>query len=283
MKVTNYKLYILFIIILSNIGFGQSIAFQSISDKSNNSKGYVLYVFAKKTELMIDFNKADGLSNGTRFDVFRTNVPDMNEPVKLGEIDVIKVGKKMSKAKVTMITSSLKIERGDRVFTHPITIITDETWISHTAPEKGWKSEYTLPKQRDWAKCEVVNRLTDKPAVRQLVEDTDAKPIWHPSVTSLSEDIFFRKVFQINANIRDATLSIICGGRANIFLNDIWIDEIKEPKKEELKDWPKIESFRVISFLRQGKNVVAIQVFRDQKSIVPPALLVAINVHTNIR
>lgn len=252
-------------------------------DPQDDSRGYVLYVYAKRTDLMIDFCKKDGLSNGTRLDVFRMNVEGMDEPVKLGEIIVQKVGDKMSKAKVGLITSSLKMERGDRVFAHPITIVTDETWLSHTNPEKGWKSEYSLPNERDWSKCVETQNLADKPAVRQIISDTNAKLIWYPNVTARSEDIFFRKVFQVDADITSAKLDVICGGRANIYLNDSWIGEIKEPTKEELEDFPEVENFNVKSFLRKGKNVVAVQVFRDQKSIVPPALLMSISVQTSFR
>ncbi|HGJ65356.1 TPA: hypothetical protein ENS27_08210 [bacterium] len=270
---------LLSIAIFNFLGCAQSI--QNINP-SDNSKGYVLYVFAKRTEIMIDYNKSDGLSEGTRLDVFRMNVEGMDEPVKLGEVIVQKVGDKMSKAKLAVITSSLKMERGDRVFTHPITVVTDESWISRTNPESGWKSEYSLPNERDWAKCKIVSDLTNKPAVRQLMTDTEAKPIWYPNITSKSEDIFFRKVFVINADVTDARLDIICGGRANIYLNDTWIGEIKEPIKEELEDWPKIETFKAKSFLRKGKNVIAVQVFRDQKSVVPPALIMAIKIQTSL-
>ena len=278
--VTTCLLLLLFMLF---IGCGQIIAPKPYSETSDESRGYVLYVFAKRTEVMIDFSKADGISSGTRLDVFRTDVPNMDEPVKLGEIVVEKVSDKMSKAKVSVINSSLKMERGDRVFPHPITVVTDDTWISHTNPEEGWKSKYSLPNERDWAKCEVVNRLTNKPAVRQLMTDTEAKPIWYPNITAPSEDIFFRKVFQVNADITSATLDVICGGRANIYVNDTWIGEIKEPKYEEMEDWPEIESYKIKSFLRKGKNLIAIQVFRDQRATVPPVLIMAVSVQTTFR
>jgi hypothetical protein len=284
MKRLNIVFFALSFFIMSIIfGCGQSVNQRNISDITDDSRGYVLYAFAKRTDVMIDFNKTDGLSSGTKLDVFRTKVTGMDEPVKLGEIVAQKVGDKMSKAKVSVITSSLKMERGDRVLPHPITIVTDDTWISHVSPEKGWKSEYSLPNQRDWSKCEVINRLTDKPAARQLISDTGAKSIWYPRVTSSSEDIYFRKVFQVNADVIYATLDIICGGRVNIYLNDTWIGEIKEPTKDELEYWPKIESFKVRSFLRKGKNVIAVQVFRDQRSIVPSGLLMALSVQTSFR
>jgi len=262
---------------------GQVIAPKPYPESSDESRGYVLYVFAKRTEVMIDFSKVDGISSGTRLDVFRANVPNMKEPVKLGEIIVEKVGIKMSKAKVVAINSSLKMESGDRVFPHPITVVTDDTWISHTNPEEGWKSKYSLPNERDWAKCEIVNRLTNKPAVRQLMTDTEAKPIWYPNITAPSEDIFLRKVFQVNADITYATLDVICGGRANIYINDTWIGEIKEPKYEEMEDWPEIDSYKIKSFLRKGKNLIAVQVFRDQRATVPPVLIMAVSVQTTFR
>jgi hypothetical protein len=78
-------------------------------DLPTASRGYVLYVFADRTELMVDFCKSDGISRGTTLDVFRMDVPDMDEPVKICEVTVEDVGKKMSKAKITRITSSLNM------------------------------------------------------------------------------------------------------------------------------------------------------------------------------
>jgi hypothetical protein len=208
----------------------------------------------------------------------------MDEPVKLGEITVEKVGDKMSKAKVTLISSSLKMERGDRIYPHPITIVTDESWIAHTSTEKGWKSEYTLPNQRDWTNCQVVQGMESRPAVKQLITDTNAKSVWNPVVSARFGSVFFRKMFQIDANISSATLDVICGGKANVYLNDSWVGEIKEPEREDLKDWPiKPESFRVGSFLRKGKNVIAVEVIRESKAVLPAVLLLAINVQTSFK
>jgi len=57
-----------------------------VPELSTASKGYILYVFAKRTEVMIDFCKSDDLSKGTKLDVFRMDVQGMDEPVKIGEI-----------------------------------------------------------------------------------------------------------------------------------------------------------------------------------------------------
>jgi len=257
--------------------------FDSLFNPSNDARGYVLYVFAKRTEVMVDFCKKDGLTSGTKLDVVRLKVEGMDEPVKLGEITVEKVGDKMSKAKVSLISSSLKMERGDRVYPHPIIVVSDESWIAQTSPEKGWRSDISLPNQRNWTNCQVVQGMENRPAAKQLITDTNAKPIWHPGVSARMGDVFFRKVFIIDAKIASATLDVICGGKASIYLNDAWIGDVKEPLREELEDWPKIESFKVSSFLRKGKNVVAVQTFIDQKPIVPAVLLLAINVQTSFR
>ena len=255
----------------------------SLSDPSKDARGYILYVFAKRTEVMVDFCKKDGLTRGTKLDVIRPKVEGMDEPVKLGEITVEKVGDKMSKAKVSLITSSLKMEKGDRVYPHPIIVVSDESWIAQTTPEKGWKSEISLPNQRNWTNCQVVRGMENRPTIKQLITDTNAKPIWHPGVSARTGDVFFRKVFTIDANTASATLDVICGGKANIYINDTWVGEVKEPVREEKEDWPKITSFKVRTLLRKGRNIVAVQTFIEPKSVFPPVLLLAINVQTSFR
>ncbi|MFC1713626.1 hypothetical protein ACFL6S_08160 [Candidatus Poribacteria bacterium] len=236
------------------------------------SKGYVLYVFAKRTEVMIDFSKKDGISRGTKLDVFRMDVPNMSEPVKLGEIIVEKVGRDTSEARVTAITSSLPMERGDRVFPHPITIVTDDTWLTSRTPADGWTVDTSLSDERIWEACQVLPQQQPglEPEIRQLVADTDVKPVWHPSVKSHTGDVFFRKVFILDATPANATLSIVSGGRTNIHLNGRWIGEAKE--------WPEINNFKVHAFLERERNVVAVQVTRDPRAKPPPALFLAITV-----
>jgi len=252
---------------------------QSIPDISSDSRGYLVYVFAKRTEVMIDFSKSDGISRGTRLDVFRMNVPDMDEPVKLGEITVNNVGDRMSKARVTAITSSLKMERGDRVFPQPIIIISDDSWKAHFGAEDGWKSEISLPNERNWENCLSLENFQRNPSVNLLIEDTDAKPVWHPSVRSQSREIFFRKVFQVDARIVSAKIDVVCNDRANIYANDSWVGEVRGFEKGQ-ENSPKIESFNIRSFMRNGKNLIAIQVYRDQRSAVPPMLIAAISLQT---
>jgi hypothetical protein len=241
------------------------------------SKGYILYAFARRTEVMIDFCKSDGISRDTKLDVFRTGVPDMDEPVKIGEITVEKVGRKMSRARVTAITSSLQMERGDRVFPHPVVIISDASWIASRRQIEGWKSDRSLPDERDWEPCEVLlhRQAGMAPEVRQLVADTDAKPIWHPSVKSQRGDVFFRKLFHIDARPATAKLSVVCGGRTNVYLNDRWIGEAEE--------WPKISSFRVDAFLDQGRNLIAVHTVRDPRSTAPPVLFLALTIQTKFQ
>ncbi len=236
------------------------------------SKGYVLYVFAKRTEVMIDFSRKDGISRGTKLDVFRMDVPNMSEPVKLGEVTVEKVGRNMSEARVTAITSSLPMERGDRVFPHPITIVTDDTWLTSRTPADGWKVDISLSDERIWEACQVLPQQQPglEPEIRQLVADTDVKPVWHPSVKSRIGDVFFRKVFILDATPSTATLSVVSGGRTNIYLNGRWIGEAKE--------WPKINNFKVHAFLERERNLVAVQVTRDPRAKPPPALFLAIKV-----
>jgi len=241
------------------------------------SKGYILYVFARRTEVMIDFCKSDGISRGTKLDVFRMHVPGMDEPVKIGEVTVGEVGKKMSKAKVTAITSSLQMERGDRVFAHPVVIISDASWIASRMPAEGWRSDLSLPEERDWDSCEVISdrQAGMTPEIRQLVADTDAKPIWHPSVTSQRGDVFFRKVFHIDAEPVAAKISVACAGKTNIYLNGRWIGEAKE--------WPKTSSFRVNTFPERGRNLIAVHAISDPRSNAPPVLFLALTVQTEFQ
>ena len=240
------------------------------------SKGYVLYVFARRTEVMIDFCKSDGLSSGTRLDVFRMEVPDMDEPVKIGEVTVEKVGKKMSRAKVTAITSSLKMAQGDRIFPHPDVIISDDSWIAAQKPVDGWKSDISLSGGREWASCKVLSRRPPMtPELRQFLVDTRAKPIWHPSITSHHGDIFFRRVFHIDAKPATAEITILCSGRTNIYLNDRWVGEAKE--------WPEVDTFKVRTFLNRGRNLIAVHSIRDPRSKNPPMLFLALTIQTEFR
>jgi hypothetical protein len=239
------------------------------------SKGYIVYVFARRTEVMIDFCRSDGLSRGTKLDVFRIDVPGMDEPVKIGEITVEKVGKKMSKAKVTAITSSLQMERGDRILSHPVVIVSDASWMVSRKPMEDWKSDISLSDEREWEPCEVLlnKRISTAPEIRQLIADTEAKPIWHPSVKSHRGDVFFRKAFHLDAEPVTAKVSVACGGRANVYLNDRWIGEAGK--------WPKITDFKVVgSRLDRGRNLIAVHAIRDARSSAPPVLFLALAVQT---
>ncbi len=241
------------------------------------SKGYVLYVFARRTEIMIDFSRKDGISRGTKLDVFRMEVPNMKGPVKLGEVIVEDVDREMSKAKVTAITSSLHMKRGDRVLPHPITIMTDDTWLTSRTPSDGWKSDASMSDERIWDKCEVLplERVGVKPEIRQLIADTNVKAVWHPSIKARYGDVFFRKVFVLDAIPANATLSLVGGGRTNVYLNDRWVGEAKE--------WPEISSFKVHARLERGRNLIAVQTFRGQNTRHPPVLFLALTVETKFQ
>ena len=226
---------------------------------------------------MIDFCKSDGLSSGTKLDVFRMDVPGMDEPVKIGEIIVRKAGKKMSKAEVTAITSSLQMERGDRVFPHPVVIVSDASWIASINPVDGWRSDIPLSNRRDWKECEVLpySQAGITPEIRQLVADTDARPIWHPSVKSQHGDLFFRKVFRIDASPAKATMSVACGGRSNVYLNDRWVGETEK--------WPRISNFNVGTFLDEGRNLIAVRAVREPRSIAPTVLFLTLSIQTKFQ
>ena len=269
--------FVLFIVYAFVCGCGQGADRPPELGLQRASKGYVLYVFADRTEVMIDFSKSDGISRGTVLDVFRMDVPDMDEPVKIGEITVQNVGKKMSKAKIAVITSSLQMERGDRVFPHPIVIISDASWVVSRKPVDGWKSEVSLSSERDWSPCQVLTHRRDMtPEIRQLAADTDVKPIWHPSITSHHGDVFFRRVFHIDAKPTAAEINIMCGGRTNIYLNDQWIGEAKE--------WPEIDNFKVHTFLKPGRNLIAVHsIIREQRSKAPPVLFLALTIQTKFQ
>lgn len=240
-----------------------------------DSRGYVLYVFAKGTEVMIDLRKSDGISRGTKLDVFRMNVPNMNEPVKLGEITTEKVGGKMSKAKVTLITSSLRMEQGDRVFPHLITIVSDDSWFVSRKQMDGWKSDPSLSHEWDWEPCKLLPGKNMEPELRQLAVETNLKPVWHPSVKSQRGDVFFRRVFRIDAELMTAELSVACGGRTNVYLNGRWVAEAEE--------WPKISSFKVHTFLNRGRNLIAVHAVRDPRINTPPVLFLALTVQTKFQ
>jgi len=205
-------------------------------------------------------------------DVFRMDVPDMDEPVKIGEIAVEKVGKKMSTAKLTAITSSLPMERGDRILPHPVIASSDESWVAALTPLKGWKSDPGLSHERDWDTCEVLSNVRVEPEIRQLIADTNAKPIWHPSIKSRRGDVYFRKVMLLDAQPENARLDVVCGGKSQIYINDRWVGEAKE--------WPEISSFRVHTFLHHGRNIVAVHVVREPRINDPAVLFLGLTVQT---
>ena len=250
---------------------------KNISLQKPDSRGYILYVFAKKTEVLIDVNDRDGVSRGMKLDVFRMNVPNMDEPVKLGEISVQKVGSKMSRAKVTAITSSLPMKPGDRVFPHRFLIVSDSSWLASRTLKEGWKSDHSLSDKRYWKPCEVldVRRIRTKPEMNQFLAETHAKPIWYPSISSRHGEVFFRKVFQLNTSPVVAELTVICGGKTNIYLNDIWVGEAKK--------WPEISVFRVQTHLRRGKNLIAVHTVRDPHSVDPPVLFLGLSILTQFQ
>ncbi|MBM3211862.1 hypothetical protein FJZ33_06575 [Candidatus Poribacteria bacterium] len=260
MKHKIFQPYFFIFYILSLYIFGCASSNSPVIQQSDSSKGYILYVFVKKTEVMIDYTKKDDISVGTKLDVFRAKLPGMDEPVKLGEIVVDKVGNKMSKAKVVTFTSSLEMERGDRVFPHPITIISDNSWFASKTPTEGWKSNPVLPKNLDWVPCEVLpdSYLNRVPEIKQLADETKAKPIWHPSATSQHGDAFFRKAFVLDAKSPSAKLTVLCGGKTNIYLNDTWVGTAKE--------WPEISEFNVGFLLRKGRNILAVHTIKDPRN-----------------
>ena len=271
-------IFLLLAICLTMISCGASKT-SSLDPLKSSSKGYVLYVFSKKTEVMIDYCKSDGISNGTRFDIFRTNVNTLgiDEPVKLGEITIDKVGDKMSRAKITAFTSSLQIERGDKVFPHPVTIITDGSWMASKIPTDGWKSNPSLPKSLDWVSCQVLpeSQLNAVPEIKQFAGETGAKPIWHSSNTSHQGNVYFRNVFTLDTNLSKAKLTVLCSGKTNIYLNDAWVGETK--------DFPEISEFTVHSMLRPGRNVIGIHATRSPREKVPPLLFAALVIQTEFR
>jgi hypothetical protein len=128
-----------------------------------------------------------------------------------------------------------------------------------------------------WEACEVVprERVGVEPEMRQLIADTDVKPIWHPSVKGRYGDLFFKKVFLLDADPSAAKLSLACGGRTNIYLNDRWVGEAKE--------WPEINSFRVHFLLNEGRNVIAVHTDREQQTKAPPVLFLALTVETKFQ
>jgi len=242
---------------------------------SADSKGYILYTFAKGTEVMIDLCKSDGISKGTKLDVFRMDVPNMREPVKLGEITIEKVDDKMSKAKITAVTSSLRMEQGDRAFPHLITIISDDSWLVSRKPVEGWKSDSALSAKRDWEPCEVLPNRGMEPELKQLVADTDAKAVWHPSVKSRRRDAYFRRVFRIDAEPMSAQLILTCGGKANIYINDRWVAEAEK--------WPEVSEYKVHKYLKRGRNLIAVQVTGDPRGSAPSVLYLALTVQTKFK
>lgn len=255
-------------------GCSQSVVREVARSSTQAPKGYVLYVFTSGTQVLIDLNRHDGISNGTMLDILRMNVPGMDEPVKIAEVRVKKVGDKMSTAEVTAFTSSLKIERGDRVLPKPVIIVSDASWKSHLNQEEGWNSEFTLPNERNWSNCYVVNQIVRTPAAAILMEEVGAKPIWNPSVKSRMRNAYFRRAFQVGGRIVSAWVDVVCEDKVNLYINGNWVSELRAKREQE-----GMLTFNVTDLVKQGRNVIAVEVLRDENSKPSPFLLIALTVH----
>ena len=141
----------------------------------------------------------------------------------------------------------------------------------------GWKSDSSLSDERYWESCEILSsrRINVAPEVKQLLAETDAKPVWHPSVTSRQGDVYFRKAFSMDADPSDARINVVCGAKANVYINDRWVGESEK--------WPEISSFRVTHLLDRGRNLVAVHAIRDPKLNDPPVLLLALKIQTKFQ
>lgn len=241
------------------------------------AKGYILHVSPKRTEVIIDYTKKDGISSGTILDVYRTGIEGMDDPVKIGEITVKDVGRKMSKAKVTAITSSLKMQSGDKITPHPVIVATDASWVTSRMLVEDWSLDTGTSDERIWTACEVIppGKVNIKPEIRQLVADTDVKPIWHPSIKGRYGDLYFRKIFILDAEATTATLNVACGGRTNVYLNGKWIGEAEE--------WPEISRFNVRFLMESGRNLIAVHTVREPRTRHPSALFLALSVETQFQ
>jgi hypothetical protein len=114
-----------------------------------------------------------------------------------------------------------------------------------------------------------------EPELRQLVADTDAKAVWYSSIKGRSGDLFFRRVFRIDAEPMSAQLSITCGGKANVYINDRWVAEAEK--------WPEVSEFKVHTYLNRGRNLIAVQTVRDPRANNPPVLYLALTVQTKFK
>ena len=133
----------------------------------------------------------------------------------------------------------------------------------------------SIPKDGYLPTGQIVNCYPQQLLRRQLIADTDAEAVWHPSVKSRYGEVYFRKVFILDARPTKAVLQIASGGRTNIYINDKWIGEAKE--------WPEVDSFKVHSYMNEGRNLVAIQTAREPRTKAPPVLFLAITVETKFQ
>lgn len=258
------------------LGCSQKVIRESEHDPAQIPKGYVVYVFTRGTQVLIDLNKHDGIFNGVMLDILRLDVPGMDEPVKVAEIRVKKVGDKVSTAEVTAFTSSLRIERGDRVLPQPMIIVSDASWKSHLNQEQGWNSEFTLPNERNWSNCYVVSQIRGTPATKILMEELNAKPIWNPSIKSRMKNVYFRKTFQVGGKVVSARADVVCEDKFNIYINGNWVTELRAKRDQE-----GILTFSITDLVRQGRNVIGIEVLRDENSKSLPFLLIALTVRSD--
>ncbi|MBD3183427.1 hypothetical protein GF312_14105 [Candidatus Poribacteria bacterium] len=269
MKTFKYLfLMLLYIFMYSCSHFNQPIPLED-----PDVKGYVVYVSAKGNEVIIDLKKGDGISRGMKLDVFRENVSNLQKSVKLGEITIESVGEKSSKAVVTSITSSLRMEKGDRVKPHQILIVSDDSWLVSKTPIDGWQSDTENLDERYWKSSQILENTRLEPEMRQLIAETKARPIWHSSSTSREGDVFFRKMFIIDGVPVNANIRIACGGKTNLYINNRWISKVDE--------WPEITDIKVKKYLENGRNVIAIHTIRDYRTIPPPVLLLALQIETD--
>ncbi len=78
-------------------------------------------------------------------------------------------------------------------------------------------------------------------------------------------------------------MDILCGGRTVIYINGNWAGDIEDVKPDQKEIWNEPKKISIKPFLRKGKNLIAIQATRDNRTIAQPILILAVNIYTKLK
>ena len=215
----------------------------STSSIQSAMRGYILYVYADEKRLLIDFTKDDRVKKDMQFSIFRGNV-------KVGMLKVEKVRDLWTEA--IPLAASTAIQVGDRVRLEPVTVRSDDTWLSSQWYTDEWlQARLGAGQERYWDACEVFEpqgiQLAD--GLRQLLTSVRTGIIWSHATVQRGK-VYFRKTFHIDAVPTRAMLHWAAALPCELYINEGWVVQLPDVRQSHELD--------VTEHLKSGRNIIAI-------------------------